>query len=442
MPSVIAETDSFPATVQRPNNGELADAASLLQALQPLTNRTKYNYNRGRGAQFDITRAPFNADPTGGSLSTTAIQSAIAAAASAGGHVFSPPGIFRHGPLTRPSGVSILGVPESTFWVFNDASGNGIVTTGYNEGTPDVIQDIRFLANVPYTGTHFLNNTSGWIHFVRCAWNGFEFGGAPSNNLQGKILRSAGSFSKNTFIDCAINVAGDVTAGLDCPSGEITVIRGKVSMPETFSTGNRLIYIGERALIDGVTFDCSAHVGGTPSAIFAAASSSVCASAVRLKTVGGGDYLFDWEAGAKLRTSLVEMDGFPLNMYRSTAKLAPGSRLERNEDAIYYALGTSSGFTIPIAYACAFLNFEGAVPSVTLPPALHSGQRQRIIIRNASGASWGGPPNIGPINTIYDAAAVPVVAPLSGPRVLDFEVIDNGTTYPTPSLIWALMRVT
>ena len=50
------------------------------------------------GPLFDVTAAPYNADPSGTTDSTAAIQSAIDAAAAGGGVVFLPAGIYRVEP--------------------------------------------------------------------------------------------------------------------------------------------------------------------------------------------------------------------------------------------------------------------------------------------------------------------------------------------------------
>src|SRR6187402_1999495 len=152
MPTTATDTDAFPSTVQRPNNGELADAASLSQGFNPVTQRTRYLLNRGRSALFDITRPPYSADPTGVADSTAGMQAAIDAAAAAGGHVFSPGGIFLHTQLTVPDGVSLFGVPGKTFWLHNHASADALVLSGTAASNPITIEDIQFIANVATTG--------------------------------------------------------------------------------------------------------------------------------------------------------------------------------------------------------------------------------------------------------------------------------------------------
>jgi hypothetical protein len=65
---------------------------------------------QGPAKWVDVTRAPYNADPTGSAVATTAIQEAMEALAAAGGGVVWLPGIFAiDATLTVPRGVSLLG---------------------------------------------------------------------------------------------------------------------------------------------------------------------------------------------------------------------------------------------------------------------------------------------------------------------------------------------
>jgi hypothetical protein len=299
MPTNATDTDAWVGNVQRPNNGELADSASLAQGLNPLTQRTRHLYNKARGALFDITRAPFNADATGATVSTIAMQAAIDAAAAAGGHVFAGPGLFRHGFLTIPQNVSIFGVPNKTFFS-HEGGGDGLnlVNLGAIETNPATIEDIRFIGTVAGTGTHVLNSDQR-RQFIRCTWNGVNPTGFDSNNLQGKLLLHNSSNSQTDFIDCRIKVAGSLR-GLDVSNGRCRVVRGTMTMPASYAEA--LVYAGGSSDVEM----SAVHVDGTPHSSGSAKVLQVPNNTARARMIGcqidanvaATTYGFWWEEGA------------------------------------------------------------------------------------------------------------------------------------------------
>lgn len=85
MPVTATDTDTFPATLQRPSNGELADSASIQQFVDPLTKRTRYAYNRSLPGNFDLARAPYSAVGSGAVDDYPAFAAAAAECSAAGG---------------------------------------------------------------------------------------------------------------------------------------------------------------------------------------------------------------------------------------------------------------------------------------------------------------------------------------------------------------------
>jgi hypothetical protein len=298
MPTVIAESDSFAATMQRPNNGELADAGSLLTPLQVAANSRRYLYNRTRGGLFDVVRAPYNADPTGGVSSQAAFDAAIGAAAAAGGDVIiGTAGTYLYTGLSVPQGVNIYAVP-GVYLAMNHATANAVVFTDPNDGPPSVICGIRFIGNVVNTGTGVVNNADARGIFERCTWNGFASGGGASNNLQGKIASLNSADSKLLFIDCDIKVVGNVR-GIDVTLGYAGLVRGSLTMPQSYSQALLYAASGGDADMSRVKVDCSAHSVGTASAFAAIARGRMLGCKVNgqvaIATTG-----FLWEEGARV----------------------------------------------------------------------------------------------------------------------------------------------
>jgi hypothetical protein len=84
---------------------------------------------RIEGPVFDVTKAPFNADPTGAQNATAALQGALDAAKKAGGGVvYLPPGTYRVAPpegqkvalRLEGDGVLLRGAGKDKSFIFND----------------------------------------------------------------------------------------------------------------------------------------------------------------------------------------------------------------------------------------------------------------------------------------------------------------------------------
>lgn len=134
-----------------------------------------------------VTDAPFNADPTGTTDSTTAIQAALNSFGGNGGILFFPPGTYKTGPLTVPSNVSLEGAYFSTLLAagatdtllvtgsasridgLQFASANGAQTGGIYidvQGNGVTVRDCEFKENYiairvgTYNGTEAINFTA------------------------------------------------------------------------------------------------------------------------------------------------------------------------------------------------------------------------------------------------------------------------------------------
>jgi hypothetical protein len=411
MPTTVTESDVFVASLQRPNNGELADTASILLYLQHLANTRRWIYNRSRTALYDITRAPYNADPTGATVSTTGIQAALDAAGAAGGHVFSPGGTFRHGGLTIPGGVSIFGVPDKTFWLHDHATANGLVFLDPADGNPSVIQDIRFLGNIVCAGTHVVNNASARVQFVRCAWNGIDSVGAPNNNLQGKIASIAAASSELTFIDCLIRVAGTLK-GIHATAGKASVVRGKMIMPATYSDSLAYAELTGGISLEGVYVDLTGHVTGVGQALYAATNDASAFTSMRgceVNATGATGTLtaFYWSPDANVvmlgnRLSTTGVAPFGANSAPSARSLVELREYVQQDFTTSAAIDLRNTY----GYRTHLVRNDANTVSIILPAGVMDGQELDFIYASDGLITAG---NLTFATTKITAAAVPTV---------------------------------
>jgi hypothetical protein len=385
MPVVVTETDTFSATLQRPSNGELADSASIQLPVEPLAKRTRWLYNRGRSALYDVTRAPFSADPTGVASSQAAFVAAIAAAAATYGDVYVPPGVFLHTGLSVPYGVSIYFAPGA-YLSINDATANTLVFTGSNDGPPSVISGGHFIGNVANTGTCVVNNSDAHVIFERCSWNGFTSGGAPSSNLQGKLASTNSASSELLFVDCLLKVAGDIN-GLDVLQGKIGVVRGKLTMPATYNQTLFRVEGTSTGTMSNVNVDCTARAAGGGVAVMlidAGATGTQVGCVIDGTAASGTIYDSLWSAGARIQTDNNILLG---NIVHYIGNLpAPGSVVSGRLPATSVSSGPA--VTIPDGVSTFVYKGTGTVPAFTLPASPEKYSRLRLVIYNGSGGNW------------------------------------------------------
>ncbi len=390
MPTTVAETDAFIASLQRPNNGELADAASILLYLQHLSNSRRWLYNRSRSAMFDVTRAPYNADPTGATSSHTAIASAITAAAALGGDVFIPPGNYRINGLSIPGGVNIWGTSET--YVYMDHATNNVVRLlgSSASGRLNVISDLHFFGNVAASGIGVLSDVDAKTIFQRCSWNGLDHG-SPSPMLTGKIASVTASAAELTFVDCDIAVAG-LLQGLHATAGKIHVVRGKLVMPATYAQALAMAETTGSVTLDNVYLDFSAHVSGVAQGLYAATAdlASLCAMRgceVYAGAATGTMQVFYWFADSNVvmqgnrlpTTGVVPFPQFAAPSSRSQVELPP-----------YVQQDFSTSSTIDLrntyGYRTHLVRNDDTSASIILPAGVLDGQELDFIYYNA-GAS-------------------------------------------------------
>lgn len=431
MPSVATDTDAFPSTVQRPNNGELADAASISQAINPLTQRTRYAYNRSRSNVFDVTRAPYNADPTGVNDSKPAIQAALDAASASGGVVVAPGGLYRldTGLLTY-AGVVLIGDPDRTRFNINHASQSLLSLNSPGAGVAAYVDGIRFAGLVANSGVvvEIGATTDSGLILHNCAWNG------SSSNLQGTLVRNLGP-TKVDLVRCNLNMKGTGIGLVQShASGWLNAHGGKIAAPAVY--GNFLFHVAEgSARLNGVDFDLTAHAsGGTLQAVWVdsvVGSTALSGCAFRGNAALGTDIAIGAAADATLISECNSYSDIDILTRFSTGFLASGSRLDLQPSS------SGSSLTLPNNIVSLFLRHTGGSdPTINMPAMRYPGQSLKLTVMNGHGsATW--TPLIG---TIASSLLEPIDAGRA--RSWQFSVLHNFTDYawvctagPTPQFV-------
>ncbi len=403
MPTVATDTDSFQATIQRPNNGELADSASLSQFVNPIVSRTRYNYNRSRSALYDVTRAPYSADPTGVVDATSAIQAAISAAfAAGGGDVCVPPGIYKRSILTLRSGVNLRGVGSASILRFTGGGAtNGLVFIDNLLGPACEVSEIQFDSDAVNTGTPVVNNSGRNVIFRNCTWN------KNSANLQGTIASIGTAGSEILFEDCHATLGADVD-GFTVTQGKLVMRGGKIVMPGVYASS--LVYVDTNGDADIATnFDCTGHTAGQGICNYVVSSSAKLAlhdtkidATGSLATVRG----VGWVSGARVDTSNYRSLG-NIDRYFINATAALGSNIDLIPSMAVDHF-TAASITIPRGVRSYVLkSIATSGPTITLPTGLFPGQELLLTYNNASTSSV--MPTF--VTTPVDGTAIPTIGP-------------------------------
>lgn len=382
MPSVVTDTDDFVANVQRPNNGENADAASLEQGFTPLTKRTRWVYNRHRDLVFDATRAPFNAPITTASDAQPAIQAALDAASVRGGVVVLPGGSYRlDSALTFYPGVRFIGDPDRTSLLVNHATADILSLNAPGDNVAAVIEGIKFGALVANTGRAINVDATadGRLSVRNCSFN-------DNGNLQSYLVRVVGP-ARVELQDCELAAHSTFGVVLSHASGFLRLIGGRLSAPVTYASDLISIQLGS-ARISGVDFDFTAHTTGTLTAVAISSSSGqhVVATGNTFRgTAGAIKRAFSADSGVRLVT---EGNSYDTNMVPfATGLLLTGSSLDLLEYATYNA-GSSPAFTLPQGYRNIFVNsIATSGPAITFPAGMFYGQELRLTYYNGSASS-------------------------------------------------------
>lgn len=382
MPTAATDTDVFTSTVQRPNNGENADSASLSQGFNPLTQRTRYLYNRSRSNLHDVTRAPYNADPSGAVSSQAALAAAIAAAFATSGDVFIPPGTYLYTGITIPQGVNIYAAQD--VHLVNTGAGNSVVFTDPNDGPPSIIEGIRFHSTSVTTATAVVNNADARAIFYRCAWNGYVAGGGYLTNLQGYIALVNSADSDLQFVDCRIITGGTLKA-LYAMLGKIRMLRGMLWMPATYADSLAYADPTGQVELDDVQIDVYGHTTGSAQILYNA--SATARTAMRnciINGTGAGGTIYGhlWVQDSLVANHGNRYLGSTVTPY-GNARAAAGSRVQL-EDTL--AIDVGSAPTVDLTNSGRFKSIlvkSIAHCVVTLPAGIYPGQELLFTFFNA-----------------------------------------------------------
>lgn len=393
MPSTVAESDTYSANVQRPNNGELADAASILQGLQPLANRTNWLKNRALSGIRDVT--PFNADPTGAADSKAAIQNAIDAvhgSPSGFGTVRLPGGAYKlNTGLTLYRGVSLVG--DGAILYLNNVSDYCItLDVGTALGVPRYISGIAFEALVPTSGEGIFVTADATPRDVVISDCSFNW---ASQNYAGSFLSLPSAATANIVVARCKAKARANGASLIYVNGgsdsHLEVAGGLYSGPAGAYATSLVSLVDTPADVHGARFTLAGHGTGTA---YCVETSGLSAKKLR------GNTFFQSGAGANIKAAgrLVEegSDHTGGTRYDVTTALTTGSRLDLQR-VISATSGGPGPFNIDalglgirtLSYILTG-SFGGGGPTFAMPTILFEGQRFTLTVANKTGGNWNG----------------------------------------------------
>jgi hypothetical protein len=435
MPTNSTDTDSFVANVQRPNNGELADSASLAQGFNPLTQRTRYLYNRTRANVFDATRSPYNADPTGVADCQPGVQAALDAAAAAGGGLVTlPAGSYRfNSGISIPRSVDFEATSHALLFL-NHASADFITlpAAGSYTGGVSRLRGFGLEGLVTNTGT-VIKDAAGaglWRNLIEdCSVN---FSGT---SLRGPVIEQLGA-TELTVSRCYL--AGKSTTTLDVvrqanSSSFLRIKQTRIVAPDNATWSASLLEAaGGRGVISDSWLDLSPLLTTTGSAFRLAAGNSpwrVIGNEFVAPTGGYSVQGMVWSALSQLVESGNVFNGAAMRAgaYPDTnPALNYGSRLD-SLGHYRTAQGSISAFTIPSGYKSVVLACSATSgPALTMPVGFFDGQELLLTYYNSGASSV----LISFATTPITATTVPTINPgntLTGVFVWEDR---SGTGYP------------
>lgn len=396
MPSNSTDTDAFPANVQRPNNGEPADAASLSQGFNPITQRSRYLYNRTRARTYDVTRAPYNADPTGAADSQSAFQDALDAAKAAGGGVVVVPGgdyRFNSG-LTLPRSVSLEATSHAVLFL-NHGTDDFITLelgSSYTGGVSQ-IRGFAFTGLVTNTGTVIKDpaDTSPWRHRIEdCAFN---FAGSA---LRGPIIEQLGA-TEMVLSNCYIGGKSTTTADVVSQSHASAVMKVfgcRIVAPDNATWAGRLLNAGNgRGIADRCEFDMSPLLTLTGVGVRVGAAAKPWRVTNNEFIAPSGGYAVTGIAWATLAQLVESGNIFSGATMRAGAYLSSnpglnyGSRLE-SLGHFRNSYGSVGSISIPSGYKSVVLACSATSgPSLVMPNGWFDGQELLLTYYNSSAST-------------------------------------------------------
>ena len=340
-----------------------------------------------------------------------AFQAAATDLGQNGGKLLLGPKVYQlDGLLNWPVNVSWRGAGDATFINWNHATANQLVFASSNHGGPITFEDVRFIGKIGATGTCITNNANARVSFKRCAWNGYAPGAALSANLQGKIASINSADSQLTFEDCQISVAG-ILKGLHAQQGYIRVVRGKMTMPATYSEALAQNEVGGTITLDNVRVDLNAHTTGVAYALFANTANTDDFAAMRGCEIEGAlavgtQTAFYWipDALVVMTSNRVSSGVSPFGQNsapgaRSIVELRPYAQQD-------FSTSASIDLRSTYGYRTHLVRNDASVVSIILPAGVIDGQELCFIYDSETIVTAG---NLTFATTKISAAAVPTV---------------------------------
>lgn len=235
---------------------------------------------------FNVKGPPFNAAGNGTADDTSAIQSAINAAAAAGGGNVFLPGTGSYSitsQLTLTGGVNLVGAgPESSIIKMDNATAAMILCTSTAHGH-QIIRDVQLTAGEPNTGVVLTVPNGSDVLVDNC-----YIGGSDNNAV--KLVASTGASSQVVIRDCVFEMGASATDAIDCDtitSGRWKIDKCRFITPAAYTPNSGLIY-GRHVDITDCDFDLALSTTGT-FVCYQASSSTLDAtvSGCRFRASGG-----------------------------------------------------------------------------------------------------------------------------------------------------------
>lgn len=449
MPTTVAETDIFAVSFQRPNNGELADAASLLQFLQVLGNSRRYLYNRSVTGKIDGAR--HGVVGSGSVDDAPAINAAIAEAVTLGhGEVWLPGGkAYRCDSVLALDGRVALKVHKgkgasNESRLIRNHSGSLITLTnafGVSAESPTVIEGFKFSDLSAANANPMIDVTSGSLTLLRGWYDG--------STSAGPFVRMAGGVHAwLRLYECHLRAETGQSI-VDHRIGQLHALGCMFKVPNDYSSfligiNSISAFDPALALCEGNYFDASDQTAGNGGAFLLSGSYwGLTATNNIFHQVAREFTAFTWAASFATARRLVERG----NMFHAATRHAPNGDPLKDDSELSLQpitrqdIGSGTTATIPTSRSTVIVRSAHATtaPTITLPPKLYVGQKLRIVVYNGGVGSWVGPPVLDdtPSETFLTGITLPNLG--AGQTVaIDLEVMDVATN---GAYVWTVVGV-
>ncbi len=397
MPTVVTETDTFAATVSRPNNGELADGASINAFEAVDASRDRFLYNRHFAGNFAIGR--FGAVGSGSVNDYPAMTAAAAAVVAAGGGtIWLDPGkSYRLDSQLDLNGIvnirTMKGVTGSqpTRLIRNHSGRLIKIANGFgiNTRTAPEFSDIAFEDAAANAQPMIEVQSGSSLALLRCYLKGTT--GLTGAEL---IKMAGGEYAALRIRDCYLNPNSGQYA-IRHQIGTLDIVGTVFQYPTTYSQAIILVdsvsafdpailrLTGNDFYAQQVSVGSATGVGGQ------GAFWSIAANGNTFRAPSAAFTAFAWAvAGANRRR--LNVSG---NSYEEATRYLPGGtpiahgselELDPYKNWIFSGAGV-----VPDGYRSVTMQSTTGITGVTLPTILFAGQELDLTVYNSTGGTTG-----------------------------------------------------